>query len=215
MKAVIQRVKYASVKIDGETVGACNQGFMILLGVQQGDTEEDADKLLKKVPVLRIFEDENGNTLVVRNSNYAAFRANILPLGTGSVVGVLSYYNTSATKLDGGTWQLYIRTADDCIGFSSSTKGLLTGPYTVEEAIAGEAEGLSGWVSGFVVGAVAPEVSEVKSADDIEWTAPTTLDNTLVIAPTADCRDISRCRWSKCLEYRFQSFLPRWSHRQW
>ncbi len=60
MKAVIQRVKYASVKIDGETVGACNQGFMILLGVQQGDTEEDADKLLKKVPVLRIFEDENG-----------------------------------------------------------------------------------------------------------------------------------------------------------
>lgn len=60
MKAVIQRVKYASVKIDGDLVGTCNQGFMILLGVQQGDTEEDADKLLKKVPVLRIFEDENG-----------------------------------------------------------------------------------------------------------------------------------------------------------
>lgn len=60
MKAVIQRVKYASVKIDGNLVGACNHGFMILLGVQQGDTEEDADKLLKKVPVLRIFEDENG-----------------------------------------------------------------------------------------------------------------------------------------------------------
>lgn len=60
MKAVIQRVKNASVKIDGNLVGACNQGFMILLGVQQGDTEADADKLLKKVPVLRIFEDENG-----------------------------------------------------------------------------------------------------------------------------------------------------------
>ena len=60
MKAVIQRVKCASVKIDGNLVGACNQGYMILLGVQQGDTEEDADKLLKKVPVLRIFEDENG-----------------------------------------------------------------------------------------------------------------------------------------------------------
>ncbi len=60
MKAVIQRVKYSSVKIDGNLVGACNQGFMILLGVQQGDTEADADKLLKKVPVLRIFEDENG-----------------------------------------------------------------------------------------------------------------------------------------------------------
>lgn len=60
MKAVIQRVKYASVKIDGNLVASCNQGFMILLGVQQGDTEADADKLLKKVPVLRIFEDENG-----------------------------------------------------------------------------------------------------------------------------------------------------------
>lgn len=60
MKAVIQRVKYSNVKIDGEIVGSCEQGFMILLGVGQGDTKEDADKLLKKVPVLRIFEDENG-----------------------------------------------------------------------------------------------------------------------------------------------------------
>lgn len=60
MKAVIQRVKYANVKIDGEVVGECKNGFMILLGVQNGDTEDDANKLLKKVPVLRIFEDENG-----------------------------------------------------------------------------------------------------------------------------------------------------------
>lgn len=60
MKAVIQRVKYSNVKIDGKIVGSCEQGFMILLGVSQGDTTLDADKLLKKVPVLRIFEDENG-----------------------------------------------------------------------------------------------------------------------------------------------------------
>lgn len=60
MKAVIQRVKYSNVKIDGKTVGSCEHGFMILLGVSQGDTTGDADKLLKKVPVLRIFEDENG-----------------------------------------------------------------------------------------------------------------------------------------------------------
>lgn len=60
MKAVIQRVKYSNVKIDGGIVGACNQGFMILLGVMQGDTKADADKLIKKVPNLRIFEDENG-----------------------------------------------------------------------------------------------------------------------------------------------------------
>lgn len=60
MKAVIQRVKYATVKIDNVLHGACEQGFMILLGVGHGDTTADADKLLKKIPVLRVFEDENG-----------------------------------------------------------------------------------------------------------------------------------------------------------
>ena len=60
MKAVIQRVQYSNVKIDGSVVGSCGKGFMILLGVAEGDTKADADKLLKKVPFLRIFEDENG-----------------------------------------------------------------------------------------------------------------------------------------------------------
>lgn len=60
MKAVIQRVKYASVKVDNKIIGECKQGFMIFLGVIDGDTKDDADKLIKKIPVLRIFEDENG-----------------------------------------------------------------------------------------------------------------------------------------------------------
>ena len=60
MKAVIQRVNYATVKVDNKIIGECKQGFMILLGVIDGDTENDADKLIKKIPVLRIFEDENG-----------------------------------------------------------------------------------------------------------------------------------------------------------
>lgn len=60
MKAVIQRVKYATVKVDNIIIGECKQGFMILLGVIDGDTENDADKFIKKIPVLRIFEDENG-----------------------------------------------------------------------------------------------------------------------------------------------------------
>lgn len=60
MKAVIQRVSRASVTIDGEIVGSVNKGFLILLGVEQGDTKAEADKLIKKIPVLRIFEDENG-----------------------------------------------------------------------------------------------------------------------------------------------------------
>lgn len=60
MKAVVQRVLNSSVSIDGKTVSSIDKGYMILLGVEQGDTKLDADKLVKKIPVLRIFEDENG-----------------------------------------------------------------------------------------------------------------------------------------------------------
>lgn len=60
MKAVLQRVKQAQVDIDGETVGRIGQGFLILLGVAQGDDEQDLDRLLAKILKLRVFEDENG-----------------------------------------------------------------------------------------------------------------------------------------------------------
>ena len=60
MKAVIQRVMNSDVQIDGETVGKIGKGRMVLLGVMDGDTKSDADKLVKKIPNLRIFEDENG-----------------------------------------------------------------------------------------------------------------------------------------------------------
>ena len=72
MKAVIQRVKHSSVTVDGKLISKIDNGFMILLGVMDGDTKEDADKLIKKIPVLRIFEDENGKmnlSLVWRNSS--------------------------------------------------------------------------------------------------------------------------------------------------
>ncbi len=59
MKAVIQRVSEASVKVDGETVGSCGAGLMILLGVANGDSEEDARLLCNKICNLRIFCDEN------------------------------------------------------------------------------------------------------------------------------------------------------------
>lgn len=60
MKAVIQRVSSASVAVDGAVVGEIGHGLMILLGVTQGDTEQELDKLLAKIVKLRIFEDENG-----------------------------------------------------------------------------------------------------------------------------------------------------------
>ena len=60
MRVVIQSVKRASVKVDGECVGKVGKGLMLLLGVYAGDTEEQAEKLASKISKLRIFSDENG-----------------------------------------------------------------------------------------------------------------------------------------------------------
>ena len=62
MKFVIQRVLEASVTVDGEVIGQIGKGYMVLIGVGQNDTIEIADKMVKKMVGLRIFEDENGKT---------------------------------------------------------------------------------------------------------------------------------------------------------
>lgn len=60
MKAVIQRVTSASVTSEGRTLGAINRGFLVLLGVADGDTDADLDYMLRKITGMRIFEDEQG-----------------------------------------------------------------------------------------------------------------------------------------------------------
>ena len=60
MKLVIQRVKKAEVKVDGQTVGKIDEGFLVLIGIKVGDTKEQADYLVKKLCNLRVFSDENG-----------------------------------------------------------------------------------------------------------------------------------------------------------
>ena len=60
MIALIQRVSVASVTVEGEVTGAIGQGLLVLLGVEQGDDEAKADKLLHKVSGYRVFSDENG-----------------------------------------------------------------------------------------------------------------------------------------------------------
>ncbi|MBQ9983447.1 MAG: D-tyrosyl-tRNA(Tyr) deacylase [Lachnospiraceae bacterium] len=62
MRFVIQRVKHASVTIEGRVSGEIDRGFLVLIGVADGDTEDMADKLVKKMLGLRIFEDEQGKT---------------------------------------------------------------------------------------------------------------------------------------------------------
>ena len=60
MKAVIQRVNFAQLKVDGELISQIKKGLVVFLGVKVGDTTENADYFIKKIPPLRIFEDENG-----------------------------------------------------------------------------------------------------------------------------------------------------------
>lgn len=62
MRFVIQRVLESSVSIDGKLHSSINQGFLVLIGIEESDTKEIADKLVSKLIGLRIFEDEDGKT---------------------------------------------------------------------------------------------------------------------------------------------------------
>ena len=133
----------------------------------------------------RTLQDMNGNTIIVRNSNYADFRSQKLPVGTGSVVGILSYYGTA--------WQILLRSAEDCIGFSKDGKGTAVNPYVMEDVAALQGTGKTGWFSGYIVGSVKPGKSAVASNDDVKWEAPFAMANTIVLGATADTKDIANC----------------------
>ncbi|MBQ9077269.1 MAG: choice-of-anchor J domain-containing protein [Muribaculaceae bacterium] len=145
----------------------------------------------KEINSNRTLYDEHGNQIVVRNSGYATFWSDKLPKGYGDVVGILSYYDDA--------WQLLLRSTDDCMNFGNPTINLGTedNPYTVPQAIDMENAGTEVsdvWVKGYIVGAVASEVVSVKSNEDIDWVAhEDIMNNTLVIAGSADVRDIAQC----------------------
>ena len=137
----------------------------------------------------RTIADEDGNQLIVRNSNYADFRADILPDGTVDVVGLLSFYATRQNS--SGTWQFYLRSAQDVIG--GGGPGSSSNPYSIGEVIGAQNSGVKGWATGYIVGAVASGITTVTSNADIEWKAPSTIDNTIVLADDPNCTDISKC----------------------
>ena len=97
MRLVIQRVKEASVTIDGKTVSTIGQGLFILIGVENGDTEADMEWLAAKTAGLRIFNDENG----VMNRNVVD--------ANGQLLAVAQCTLTASTKK--GNRPSYIRAA--------------------------------------------------------------------------------------------------------
>ncbi len=164
------------IRLQGQLVRLRNVHFPEADGMTTfSDAEESTN---------RTVEDADGNTIIMRNSSYADFQPDLLPMGNGDIIGILGFY--------GEDWQLLLRSTDDLIGFTTDTNGTEINPYTIEQAI--ELQGsASGWVTGYIVGAVAPEVTTVTSDADIEWAAPTTLGNTIVIGMTADTRSFAQC----------------------
>lgn len=74
MRAIIQRVSEANCKVNGQITGAVNEGFLVLLGIEDTDTHEDLEWLAKKIANMRIFSDENG----LMNKSLADINGNIL-----------------------------------------------------------------------------------------------------------------------------------------
>jgi len=83
MRAVVTRVRSASVTIDGETVGRIGTGFLVLLGVHEEDTEKEALKIADKLCGLRVFEDENG-------------KMNVNPADAGAEMLIISQFTLFA-----------------------------------------------------------------------------------------------------------------------
>lgn len=97
MRLVIQRVSEASVSIDGETVGAINRGLMILVGVEEGDTDDDCRWIAAKAANMRIFDDDNG-----------VMNRSVIDIG-GEILAVSQFTLLASTKK--GNRPSYIRAA--------------------------------------------------------------------------------------------------------
>ena len=102
MKAVIQRVTSASVAVEGETVGAIGQGLLVLLGVEKGDTEAQADRLAEKIAGLRIFSDADGKmNLSVRDVSGSLLVVSQFTLAGNCSKGRRPSFDTAAPPEEG------------------------------------------------------------------------------------------------------------------
>ena len=130
-----------------------------------------------------------GQEHTLRVSGYADFVNDPMPTEPCDAKFLLSYFGTN--------WQFMLMSTDDIynIGNPSLPVGTEANPYSVARAIEAidGGETPAGWISGYIVGTVAMEVTNVTSNDDIDWGTDAILASTVVIADEADCRDFSKC----------------------
>ena len=125
----------------------------------------------------------------LRTSGYSNFYYRLMPTEACDAKLLCSMYN--------GSWQFMLIDYNDItnVGEPTIAAGTEKNPWTIDQAIEQiTAEtGATGWTRGYIVGTVAPEVTEVKSNADIEWGTEATLANTVVIAPFPECKDYRSC----------------------
>lgn len=145
--------------------------------------------------VNRYFHSTSSQTeIIMRNSGYSTFYNDLLPEGTGSITGILSWYGSGSADsrrpnaVQG--WQLLIRGLYDVVFDNAGTRET---PYTIREVISFDNNGLNGWAEGYIVGSVKAGVTAVSANSDIIYMAAGELDNNLVVAPSKDCRDYTQC----------------------
>lgn len=118
MRAVLTRVKSASVTVDGKTIGQIGQGFLILLGITHEDTEAQAVKLADKLVGLRIFEDEDGKM----NRGLETVGGEILVVSQFTLYGNCrkgrrpSFVGAAGPDLGAQMYELFLRTCAE-LGF--------------------------------------------------------------------------------------------------
>lgn len=123
MRAVVQRVRHASVEIDGQTKGAIETGLLVFLGIEDADQQSDVDWLSQKIAQLRIFDDENG----VMNKSVMDVGGNILLISQFTLHASTKKGNRpsyiKASKPDHAIplYEAMITALDKCLGKSIAT----------------------------------------------------------------------------------------------
>lgn len=126
MRTVIQRVSHASVTIDGKEYSRIEQGFLVLLGIEPSDTEEDANWLVKKIAALRIFDDDQG----IMNRDIISIGGNALVVSQFTLMASYkkgnrpSYLRAASHDIAIPLYEYFCRRLSETIG-----KEVLTGEF--------------------------------------------------------------------------------------